>query len=246
MRPFYVLRLMFFRKSKGLDLLVLGAGRGGTSLISSLLDAHPQLEVALEEHAPKYLVQPDLLKFPTAQEQLKAFVAACDKDARISKLRYGNKITTEQLGFVEDFGKDLIARGQIRDLLMKDRKVVFIVRDGRTCISSKLERTGVDYATALGYWRHSVDLLHYFQSENVDLHLLKFEDLLQDPRTCLTKVCSFLEIAYSETMLSGTSSDRILKDYRRKNLDRNLINRNIDGRIQFEDLQADLQRLSYF
>ncbi|WP_421752841.1 sulfotransferase family protein [Croceimicrobium sp.] len=244
MDPFYLLRSMLFRKAKGLEIVVMGAGRGGTSLLTTLLDAHPQLEVASEDHVAEYLVEKNP-RYPDVGSKLSAFVKACTKDAKRSKLRYGNKITTEQLGFLEDFKENLEVRDLIRRELWEGRKLVFIVRDGRTCISSKLERTGVDYDTALGYWKHSVSLLRYLKSQDLDLHLLKFEDLLQNPRKELEQLCAFLGLSYSESMLSGTSSDRILVDYRQQDLDANRVQRTVDSRIKLADIQEELDFLAY-
>lgn len=228
-----------------MDLLVLGSGRGGTSLLASMLDAHPQLEVATEDFVADFLVPPQgqILDHPVSK--LKAFVQACNKAAAKSKLRYGNKVTTEQLGFVEDFGRNSEARDALRKELWQHRKIVFIVRDGRSCISSKLERTKADYPTALAYWKHGVQMLQYLQEQKLDLCLVRFEDLLQNPREELRRVCDFLNISYSESMLSGTASDRIFIDYRQQELDPNKLHRAIDPRVKIEDLKSELIFLGY-
>jgi len=245
MPPFYLLRVMWWRKSKGLEILVLGAGRGGTSLLATLLDAHPQLEVHMEECVPEYLVAPDRQRFPTVDSQLKAFVEANQILAKKSKLRWGNKITTEQLGFVENFGEDLPARQKMVEQLLRGPKLLFIVRDGRTCISSKLERTQADYPTALNYWKHSVSLLKHLQEQKLDLLVLKFEDLLRQPREELQKACDFLDISYSESMLSGTASDRILVDYRRSGLEADRAERPIHPNVNVADINEELRFLNY-
>lgn len=236
---------MLFRKSKEMDLLVMGSGRGGTSLLASMLDAHPQLEVATEDFVADFLVPPQgqLLENPVSK--LQAFVKACNKAASKSRLRYGNKVTTEQLGFVEDFGRNPSAREALKQELWQGRKIVFIVRDGRTCISSKLERTGSDYPTALAYWKHAIQMLQYLQKQDLELLVLRFEDLLQNPREELQKVCDFLNISYSESMLSGTASDRIFVDYRQQDLDAKKLHRKIDPRVKIEDLKSELIFLGY-
>ncbi len=236
---------MWWRKSKGMELLVLGAGRGGTSLLATLLDAHPQLEVHMEEFVPEFLVQPDPAKYPDAQSRLQAFVKACEQLASKSKLRFGNKITTEQLGFVDRFGKDTEASGQLNNILFQGRKILFITRDGRTCISSKMERTKADYPTALAYWKHSVSMLQDLKKASMNLHVLKFEDLLENPRKELKAVCDFLELSYSESMLSGTASDRILVDYRRKGLDSERARRVVHPEVREEDIREELESLGY-
>lgn len=245
MPPFYLLRAMWWRKSKGLELLVLGSGRGGTSLLATLLDAHPQLEVHMEAEVPEFLVNPDRSKYPHASDQLKAFIKANEVLARSSKLKFGNKITTEQLGFIEDFGERPEVRKLVYQHLFENRKIVFIVRDGRSCISSKIERTKVDYAKALGYWKHSVAYLKFLQEQKADLFLVHFEKLLTNPRESLQSICSFLGVTYSESMLSGTGSDRILVDYRQGGLDPQKVERSIHPSVKVEDIQAELNDLGY-
>ena len=88
-------------------------------------------------------------------------------------------------------------------------------------------------------------MLRYLKSQDLDLHLLKFEDLLQNPRKELEQLCAFLGLSYSESMLSGTSSDRILVDYRQQDLDANRVQRTVDSRIKQADIQTELDFLAY-
>jgi hypothetical protein len=228
-----------------MEILVMGAGRGGTSLIASMLDAHPQLEVATEDYVADFLLPKGQGPLAQAEQQLAKFVKACDKAAAKSKLRYGNKVTTEQLGFVEDYGRDEQGRMALLRLLWQRRKIVFIVRDGRSCISSKLERTDNSYAQALAYWKHSIAMLRFLQEKEVDLVLIRFEDLLAQPREELRKVCDFLDLTYSESMLSGTASDRIFIDYRQQGLDAQKLQRKIDPRVKIADIEKELISLGY-
>ncbi len=207
---------MIWSKKK-FKIVVLGAGRGGTSLIASLLDAHPKLEIALEAHAEKYLVSP--ARGPDALEEekgLNLFVKACQKDAAQSHFSvWGNKITTEQLGFLEKGSSADVSKNLVYQQLLKKRKVIFITRDGRACIPSKMRRTDCDFETALNYWKHSVNYLRFLRRQkNLELFTLKFEDLLSQPQSELKRVCDFLNIDYHPEMLSGTASNRIHKDYR--------------------------------
>jgi len=199
----------------------MGAGRGGTSLIATLLDAHPKLEIALEAYAQKHLVYE--AQGPDAQElqnRLNSFIKACDKEASQSYFRqWGNKITTEQLGFLEAFGNATIAQELVYQKLLKSKKIIFITRDGRTCIQSKMRRTACDLNTALNYWKHSVNYLRFLRSQaDAQLITLKFEDLVVQPEIELTKVCRFLGIDYHPKMLAGTGSNRIHSDYRQNQI----------------------------
>lgn len=212
---------MIWSKKK-FKILILGAGRGGTSLINALLDAHPDLEIAAEVHAFEHLVKgaqgPDLLE---AKERLNNFIKACEKDAYASHFpAWGNKITTEQLSFLESESTALETQNLVYQKLCASKKIVFITRDGRNCISSKMQRTQCDLNTAVNYWKHSVNYLRFLRSQaDAQLYTLKFEDLILAPEETLGPLCEFLNIPYHPEMLSGTSSNRILSEYRLGKLD---------------------------
>jgi hypothetical protein len=208
---------MVIWSKKKFNILVLGAGRGGTSLIASLLDAHPKLEIALEVHAQKHLV--NSVKQGNEAElkgRLKDFIQACEKDAAQSHFpHWGNKVTTEQLGFLEQWSAPQIAKNAVYKNLLQNKKLIFITRDGRSCVQSKMRRTNCDLDTALDYWKHSVNYLQFLRSQaDLQLHTLKFENLLANPEKELRAVCDFLQLAYNPIMLSGTASNRIHSDYR--------------------------------
>ncbi len=247
MAAFYLLRgAMLFQSSK-FEILVLGSGRGGTSLIGALLDAHSDLEIALEEHVSDYLVPANYSeKLRDPAGQLAAFIKACEADARRTKSRFGNKLTTEQLGFVEDFGRNPTLREQLRKRLLQGRKIVFISRDGRNCIHSKMERTGADYQTALFYWRHSVQFLRFMEASQLDLYRLKYEDLLAQPEASLKGVCDYLGIDYQAQMWEGSNSNRISVQYRQPGLDTAKAQLIEDHRIKVEDIREELEYLGYW
>jgi hypothetical protein len=108
-----------------------------------------------------------------------------------------------------------------------------------------LERTDNSYAQALAYWKHSIAMLRFLQEKEVDLVLIRFEDLLAQPREELRKVCDFLDLTYSESMLSGTASDRIFIDYRQQGLDAQKLQRKIDPRVKIADIEKELISVGY-
>jgi len=233
---------------KKFNILVLGAGRGGTSLIASLLDAHPKLEIALEAHAQKHLVS--VARGPDAQEsaeRLKLFIKACQKDASRSHFpTWGNKITTEQLGFLESNNQPEKGKALVYQKLLRSKKIIFITRDGRSCIPSKMQRTGCDLQTALNYWQHSVNYLWFLRSQaDVQLITLKFEDLLIQPETELKRLCDFLKIDYSPEMLKGTGSNRIHSDYRQKEINPNKAIIKPEANFIGKQIEKDLVYLGY-
>ena len=211
--------------------LVIGAGRGGTSLLAGLLDQHPRLEVGFEKFSVKYLMGRSLRlrAFGRRQRLLAdrtgAFRRACLAESqKFPGLLWGNKITTEQLYGLEDHNR--LNPGEAVDVVdyffregVSGVRVVFILRDGRSCVRSKVERTGQSVESACERWKFSVRVYRYLRERHDDHVAIRFEDLLQDPRKALQGVCDFLGVAFDERMLAGTQSRKMIPGYRRSGFD---------------------------
>ena len=233
--------------------LIVGAGRGGTSLLAGLLDYHPGLEVGFELYASAYLMGnklpysgPKLL-----QKRAKTFADACKLHSKNhSQAPWGNKITTEQI-----YALDTDVRSQVNgdvDVLdtlfnkyLKKRKVVFILRDGRACINSKVKRTGQPLELACERWQYSVECYRFFQTRHAYNVCIKFEDLLLEPRKTLTRVCDFLDIPYTDDMLKGTGNEKMLTDYQSDKLDTSKIKPAELPASCMEQIEDDLKYCGY-
>ena len=231
------------------QFLVIGAGRGGTSLIAGLLDCHSSLEAGLEKFSVDCLMGKKLdtsgsntfdipvKAFISAvnslmgnrlksrgsnifDNRLKAFISACKKEAKLyPDAVWGNKITTEQIYGLEEHNSDNPdSKIDILDTLfnkyLKDIKVVFILRDGRTCVNSKVQRTDQSFESACDRWKYSVEMYKFFKTRHFNNICIRFEDLLFYPQTTLESVCVFLEIPYQDAMLKGTNNRKMIPDYR--------------------------------
>jgi hypothetical protein len=217
------------------DLLVLGAGRGGTSLVGSLLDSHPQLTVALEEGAREYLLGTRPESRGDKERRLKNFQKACRKAARQAPTRHwGNKVTTEQLdqlypadwGTLWSPGSPLLAEqpfssfhAEVGRALLLPLRVVYVSRDGRSCIYSKQQRSPTSYQQALYRWKAAFPWWHWLHEAHPRWHWLRYEDLLREPEESLQSLCDFLGLPYHPAMLKGAGSNRIHEDYRQPRLD---------------------------
>lgn len=126
------------------DFLVIGAGRGGTSLLAGLLDNHP--------------------------------------------------------------------------LYLRGKKILFILRDGRSCVNSKVRRTNQPVNTACERWLYSVDCYRFLREKHNNSLCIKFEDLLLNPEHTLSTVCEFLDVEFSKVMLNGVSNKKMLPEYQNTEL----------------------------
>jgi hypothetical protein len=87
-------------------LLVIGAGRGGASLLAACLDGHPNIIMRSEYMTTEVLIGDN---FPVsaisllAEERLASFCALCEEDrARHPGKIWGNKLTSEQFARLEE------------------------------------------------------------------------------------------------------------------------------------------------
>lgn len=197
------------------EIVVIGVGRGGTTLVSSLLNAHPLLTVDNEYAAKATLVSND--EASTAA-RIEDFVAASERRAAKIDTRYGNKLTTEMLAYVIRCGaRASESRDDVLDslqrLLYADRLVVSVLRDGRTCVRSKMDRTGCTVEDAVRRWRLGLVVRRHLQASETLMHEVRYEDLVSSPQETLTSLCHFLGEEYSDEMLHGVGGSQMMAAY---------------------------------
>ena len=236
--------------------LIVGAGRGGTSLLMGLLDGHSELEIGYELHAIGCLMGFDL---PDAAREHRAammeyrideFRRRCDEEAaRHPDKLWGNKITSEQIYGLHDHN---VVNGSREDETQAffqghfaDIPVIFILRDGRSCVRSKLARTTQDLAHAISRWKYSVRMCQQLKRQHAQLHVLKYEDLLLDPEGTLRGVCRFLGVEYQAGMLQGVANEKMLSEYRSSKIDKSKLSLRGVPPLSIPLLLDDLRALDY-
>lgn len=203
--------------------LLVGAGRGGTSLLAGILDAHSHLEVAYEAFTTSHLMGQGLCGALKDNYffRVGAFLHECEQQARQHPERYwGNKITTEHLkalsrhNAVADQAPVEIVE-EFFQCSLGGQKIIFILRDGRSCIDSKVRRTGQDIQVACNRWRFSVAVLRWLRESGREFLLVRFEDLLADAPSEVRRVCDYLGVPFEDGMIrDGAASQKILPEYR--------------------------------
>ena len=236
----------------GIQFLVIGVGRGGTSLLAGLLDYHTRLHVDFEHEAKATLVfadpEPGVDRLSSRSA---AFRAACDaKAAQHEGQIYGNKITTEQVLALHGWGAlnpadpEPVFRHFFDDA-MAGCKIVFIVRDGRTCVRSKVNRKTMPPADACQLWQYGVGVLRFLRSQGDRLHELKFEDLVAEPAQELREVCAFLGVPFEEGMLEGVENPQMQATYRQGDIDRSKLDLTGVPEGTEEILEDELREFGY-
>jgi hypothetical protein len=152
---------------------------------------------------------------------------ACKKMAnKHAKYIWGNKITTEQLmGLEEHNNNNQSQKLDIFDMFFnhtfKRQKIVFILRDGRNCVNSKVKRTGQPMKNACRKWSYSVEMYRFLKNCHSNNRCIRFEDLLADTEYVLSDICDYLGIQYQAHMLKGVENTKMIKEYRSKSIEPN-------------------------
>ncbi|MBA3352786.1 MAG: sulfotransferase [Blastocatellia bacterium] len=184
--------------------------------MAGLLDSHSQLEIGFELFSIDYLMGRKMpwcsrnKKERLIHDRVQAFRNACLRESlKFSGKLWGNKITSEQINGLEDHNR--LNPGTKLDTLdyffresLTGVKIVFILRDGRTCVRSKVSRTGQSFELACERWKFSVRVYQYLVQHHADMIAVKYEDLLREPAGELSKLCEFLGVSFEPTMLGGT------------------------------------------
>lgn len=223
------------------DFHIIGAGRGGTSLLTGLIDAHPDCAVEAETYSTAFLIgrqwtgaeshSSPALRVPG---RIRNFIDACEAASAMSPKKFwGHKTTTEHfkaLRFLHpdsSFARDIEAKKLAEDFdylgcfveATKKIPIIFIQRDGRTCIRSKMQRTGASLEHAIDNWKFSVAALSAYQKTDAKLLTVKMENLVMAPERSLRVICDFLGVAYTPSMLAGTRSEKMRPEYRQDDFD---------------------------
>lgn len=85
---------------------------------------------------------------------------------------------------------------------------LILTRDPVDMLPSYSKQVHSPTMTDVGYALH-LELIEYFEAENIPYLVLDSKKILSDPKSKLTKLCQHLEISFYESMLSWETGPRI-------------------------------------
>jgi peptidoglycan/xylan/chitin deacetylase (PgdA/CDA1 family) len=204
-------------------IFLVGSPRSGTTILQSLLAAHPEIISFPESKFFHYLLyekfaaklpsrmeaffndeinRPELLEgFDDGQSveaKVSWFVGVLDGLAAEQNQSIWLEKTPEHIYFIEDIER-----------FLPDVKFIHILRNSMDCIASMYEATrnfnelwggGWDLARCIDGWKYAVLTSHkYFDKSN---HILvKYEELVENKTLVLEDICNFIGIEYDAGML---------------------------------------------
>jgi hypothetical protein len=213
-------------------VLVLGAPRSGTTLLTSMIGRHPDVAMlvegprrALHRLAGKAVVG-NKLCVPNQIEMR-------DRQGLLAKLAL-RMIT----------GRGILMEGyrlySIEDHLeLLDCKIVGLIRHGNDVISSIMKRGGQPFKVASERWCRAIEVLHQLKRTYPSrVIVLSFEQLVASPRAGCETIARFLGVPFSELMLDRDRYNNAYKEaYPEKGIDGTRANRH-----QRESIDFDLAR----
>ncbi|MEG4579599.1 sulfotransferase [Microcoleus sp. MON1_C5] len=204
-------------------IFLVGSPRSGTTILQSLLAAHPEVISFPESKFFHYLLydqfagklpgrmeaffkdeikRPELLKdfddSQTVEAKASWFVRVLDGLAAEQKKSIWLEKTPEHIYFIDDIQR-----------FLPDAKFIHILRNGMDTIASMYEATrsfnelwgvGWDLNHCIDRWEHAMLTSHKYINKSHHI-LVKYEDLVDNKTQILGEICNFMGIEYDSTML---------------------------------------------
>ncbi|HEX4298611.1 MAG TPA: sulfotransferase [Devosia sp.] len=166
---------------------ICGCGHSGTTILATILSAHPEIHVPLRE-SEVFLRRP-VNRFRHLL-RLRRETSRAGKSYLVEKTpRHIRKL-------------ELIRR------LVPDARLVILVRDGRDVTSSIGRRENGDLAAGFARWVADTGIA-MDQRGKPDSHIVRYEDLVADPGEAIQALCGFLGVPYAATMLDYHAQPRL-------------------------------------
>ena len=176
-------------QSRHAPIVIGGCGRSGTTLLLSILGAHP-----------------NILAFP---EELYAFYPF---PFRLSYLLDALPQTTEKREWrrwCEKTPKNVRAFGEIWDAFDGEVRLVHVVRDGRAVVTSHHPNAPERYYVSPQRWIADVSAGLACGDR---AHLIRYEDLVSAPEQTLRSLCEFIGEDFDERLLNFEQYSTVLEN----------------------------------
>ena len=224
---------------------IMGAQRSGTTLLSVMLDRHP--DITIDGNSVVFRLvnclgwYKDVFPFNAQHEpeQILSWLIENDYKGRLaafldfknigqypdlrSLIQQGidNRIYERGAQIFGDKAPDMEHfLGELL-LLIPNAKIIHMVRDGRAAAYSKSNRTDKHWLLAAQEWTDSVSLgiQHQAMLGNDRYALVRYEDLLLDSENILKGICDFLGLPFSEELLMTKEQEGEANSYVSATLD---------------------------
>ncbi len=182
------------KKDKREKLLIIGPPRSGTSLIASMIGAHPEIGIMIED-----------MHFTIHKIGGKKIIGnklCLPQQIDINKKANIFSRVLQRMGLLMNYPR---ADQSINDYLRhNEMKVIGIIRDGDKVVESIQKRGKKSYKTALLRWEKALEIIDEVQLKIKDrMIIVSYDKFLQNPENQLHKICSFLNVDFDLSMMNG-------------------------------------------
>lgn len=201
---------------------VVGCGRSGTTLLKSMLNAHPRIFIPLETNffsgiAASYGVGSTPLEEKIRILRDKWWLNDLDLDAEVmltllsgKEASWSNVFLAMMASISEEspadrFGEKTVGHvnhaAQLLEIYPTCR-IIQIIRDPRAAYASyRKTPIGSNFVSPfVAEWQNAVNV-HHELTNHARYAMIRYEDLITDTTSVLSKLCQFLDLDYDETMM---------------------------------------------
>lgn len=168
------------------SVFICGCGHSGTTLVANILAGHPQVYAPLVETGI-FLHDPDVAR------------------GRFMALRQ-EAVSANAAILVEKTPRHIHHLGLIREIV-GDPKFIIPVRDGRDAAASMARRYG-RLRRGTNRWIEETSIA-LSERERDDVFCYRHEDLVERPAEIVASICSFVGIAFHESLLQFHQTKRL-------------------------------------
>lgn len=195
-KPLSVLRVLQFNKG---PIFIVGCGRSGTTLLLSVLGAHPRIFAIPFETRLYHFFCPSGKKKKDRIKRKKTMLGYLFKEKiPAGKKRFCEK-TPRNVHFISDIFLDYGEKA----------RVIHIIRDGRDVVSSKHPKYKGAYVSVDRWVKDVKAGLKY--KDHRQVHTVKYEDIISKPQETLSNIMRFLNEYFSEELLEFSKFTNIKK-----------------------------------
>jgi glycosyltransferase involved in cell wall biosynthesis len=240
--------------------IIVGANNSGTAHLKLMLDSHPELLISSEilfhlnygllkkrnrKNKKKFIKMvinhPHWPKFEISKSN---FLKHINK---INSFDYSKGLRSFCLLYAEKLGKNRFGEevrpfdNQIINIssLLPEAKFIHIIRDGRDVAATYKDELGNsdnDIEALATNWVWQISDIRRQSLHTSNYMEIRFEDLINDPRSILSKICEFIELPFSEQMLEYD------KKFIKKNTHNGSFDLSKEDQIKFENIAGDMLR----
>ncbi len=177
-------------------LLVLGCQRSGTTLLTSMIGRHKDVNMLNES------ITHDIFKLIGKKYRGNKLVIPRQIRMKRRATRFGfllNRISK----MVKSRVTYPLSRLSLQDYIDVEAKIICIIRERKSTIDSMMRRSKFTEKQAAKEYDKAMEFIEEIKQKSHDLHVVKYEELLLNPENTMMSICNFLDIEYDKRMLEG-------------------------------------------